>query len=270
MSVADNVGFGLEVRGVPSAERKRKVEDLLALVALPGLGGRKVAELSGGQRQRVAIARALAVEPEVLLLDEPLSALDLKLRQHMRAELKSIQRRTGVTFVYITHDQGEALTMSDRVGVMNRGRLEQVGDGRTLYDHPETAFVAAFVGENNRFPGTVAEVAHGLVALDTAHGRLVGRNPRGLRAGDRASLFIRPERLVPLAPAGPNTITATVERQDFEGPFVTTVFAGGITAQASHDGTERPLAQGSAARLAFRPEHAAVLPDEAEDARHAA
>ena len=114
-----------------------------------------VSELSGGQKQRVAIARALAVEPQVLLLDEPLSALDLKLRQHMRNELRAIQQRVGITFIYITHDQGEALTMSDRIAVMNDGVIEQVGDGKTIYDQPATAFVASFVGENNPFPGKV-------------------------------------------------------------------------------------------------------------------
>ena len=126
------------------------------LIALRGQGKKLVSELSGGQKQRVAIARALAVEPQVLLLDEPLSALDLKLRQHMRNELRDIQQRVGITFIYITHDQGEALTMSDRIAVMNDGVIEQVGDGKTIYDQPATAFVASFVGENNPFPGKVA------------------------------------------------------------------------------------------------------------------
>src|SRR3546814_14406613 len=124
---SDNIAFGLEVRGIRRAERRKRADALLELIALEGQGEKKVSELSGGQRQRVAIARALAVEPQVLLLDEPLSALDLKLRQHMRAELRAIQKRTGVTFVYITPDQGEALAMSDRVGVMSQGVLQQVG-----------------------------------------------------------------------------------------------------------------------------------------------
>ena len=155
MTVAENIGFGLEVRGIASADRRRRVRQLLDLVALPDTADKKVTELSGGQRQRIAIARALAVEPAVLLLDEPLSALDLKLRQHMRSELREIQKRTGVTFIYITHDQGEALTMSDRIGVMSRGVLRQVGDGRSIYDDPASAFVASFVGETNRFTGRV-------------------------------------------------------------------------------------------------------------------
>ena len=126
MSVADNISFSLEVRGRSKADRRARAEELLDLVALEGQGDKKVHELSGGQRQRVAIARALAIEPEVLLLDEPLSALDLKLRQKMRSELRAIQKRVGITFIYITHDQGEALTMSDRIAVMNEGRIEQV------------------------------------------------------------------------------------------------------------------------------------------------
>ena len=262
MTVAENIGFGLEVRGVKPADRRARVARLLELVALPDLGGRRVSELSGGQRQRVAIARALAVEPSVLLLDEPLSALDLKLRQHMRAELKAIQRRTGVTFVYITHDQGEALAMSDRIGVMNRGRLEQVGDGRTLYDQPETPFVAAFLGEANRFPGVVAEARDGLAALDTRWGRLVGRNPRGLAPGAAASLFVRPERLV--AGSTENPVAAAVVRQDFEGAFVTTLLEGGITVQTPHAGGPSPFAPDSVARLGFRPADATVLPEAAE------
>ena len=136
MKVWENVAFGLEARRVPKAERRKRAEELLELVALTGQGDKRPTELSGGQRQRVAVARALAVEPSVLLLDEPLSSLDLKLRQHMRAELRSIQRKTGVTFVYITHDQGEALTMSDRIAVMNQGRFEQVARTEDLYDNP--------------------------------------------------------------------------------------------------------------------------------------
>ena len=146
MTVWENVAFGLEARGIDKAARRKRAEELLALVDLTGQGGKKPTELSGGQRQRVAIARALAVEPSVLLLDEPLSALDLKLRQHMRSELREIQRKTGVTFVFITHDQGEALTMSDRVAVMNHGRVEQVGAPLELYDRPANLFVAGFIG----------------------------------------------------------------------------------------------------------------------------
>ncbi|MFD1378535.1 ABC transporter ATP-binding protein [Fodinicurvata halophila] len=155
MPVWENIAFGLEVQGWSKAQRRRKADELLDLIALTGQAEKKVSELSGGQRQRVAIARALAVEPSVLLLDEPLSALDLKLRQHMRSELRAIQKKTGVTFIYITHDQGEALTMSDRVAVMNTGRIEQVDTPDRLYDEPHSYFAATFVGENNRIPGRV-------------------------------------------------------------------------------------------------------------------
>src|SRR5690242_9463592 len=157
MSVAENITYGLRVRGVGKAERMKKADELLDMIALKGQGDKLVSELSGGQKQRVAIARALAVQPKVLLLDEPLSALDLKLRQHMRNELRAIQQAVGITFIYITHDQGEALTMSDRIAVMSDGVIQQVADGRNVYDEPETAFVASFVGENNPFPGTVTK-----------------------------------------------------------------------------------------------------------------
>ena len=178
MAVWENIAFALEVRGVGKAGRRKKADELLELIALPGQGDKMVHELSGGQKQRVAIARALAAEPEVLLLDEPLSALDLKLRQHMRTELRAIQQRVGITFIYITHDQGEALTMSDNVAVMREGLIEQVGDGTTIYDRPSTSFVASFVGENNHpvfdarggFVGAAQERAHVRSEPDLPHG----------------------------------------------------------------------------------------------------
>ncbi|WP_207460359.1 ABC transporter ATP-binding protein [Azospirillum sp. SYSU D00513] len=270
MTVADNIAFGLEVRGVPAADRRRRVEQLLELVALPDAGPKKVTELSGGQRQRIAIARALAVEPAVLLLDEPLSALDLKLRQHMRAELRELQKRTGVTFIYITHDQGEALTMSDRIGVMSKGVLEQVGDAQAIYDRPETSFVASFVGETNRFAGTVALADSGTAAIDTPLGRLTGRNPRALKPGDPATLFIRPERLS-LGGAGDNMVEARVTHRDFEGAFINAFLeapalgpaARPIIVQTPHLGQEPAFTPGAPARVAFRAEDAVVLPAQA-------
>ena len=149
MTVAENVAYGLKIRRVPKKERAERVEEALATVRLPGLGSRKPAQLSGGQRQRVALARAIVNHPAVLLLDEPLGALDLKLRQEMQVELKRIQREVGITFVYVTHDQEEALTMSDRVAVFNDGRIEQLGPPAELYEHPQTEFVASFVGVSN-------------------------------------------------------------------------------------------------------------------------
>src|SRR5438128_2871505 len=152
MTVAENVAYGLRVKHVPRAERRRRVEEILKVVRLPGLGERKPVQLSGGQRQRVALARALVNHPQVLLLDEPLGALDLKLRQEMQLELKRIQRavrEVGITFVYVTHDQEEALTMSDRLAVFNEGKIEQVGTPASVYERPENAFVAGFVGASN-------------------------------------------------------------------------------------------------------------------------
>jgi spermidine/putrescine transport system ATP-binding protein len=169
MPIWENIAFGLEVRGVDKAKRRARAEELLALVDLHDSADKMVSQLSGGQKQRVAIARALAVEPAVMLLDEPLSALDLKLRQHMRAELRAIQKRTGVTFIYITHDQGEALAMSDRVGVMSQGRLQQVANPQDIYNNPVNGFVAAFVGENNVLSGSIGARADGMAAFSTAH-----------------------------------------------------------------------------------------------------
>jgi putative spermidine/putrescine transport system ATP-binding protein len=173
MRVAENVAYGLMIRKVPAAERLRRAEEMLDLVRLQGLGGRKPSELSGGQRQRVALARALVLHPRVLLLDEPLGALDLKLRQDMQIELKGIQRQVGITFVYVTHDQEEALTMSDRIAIFNGGRIEQIGTPAELYESPATSFVAGFVGVSN--------VLHGDWAL-----RLTG---------DAAALTVRPEKI---------------------------------------------------------------------------
>ena len=221
MPVWENVAFGLEARGMPKRLRRERAMQLIDLVALRGQENKRPTELSGGQRQRVAIARALAVEPSVLLLDEPLSALDLKLRQHMRAELKAIQRKTGVTFIYITHDQGEALTMSDRIAVMNQGRVEQVDTTDVLYDNPATPFVATFVGEQNVFRGKVVDAAEGFAVIEGPSGRLRGRNREGLAPGDEAMLFVRPERMQFLnGVAVDNEIAAAIDRRDLEGPFV--------------------------------------------------
>ena len=172
MSVLDNVAYGLMVRGVPKAERHRKAQAMLELVALATHGARRPSQLSGGQRQRVALARALVLEPEVLLLDEPLGALDLKLRQQMQGELKALQRKVGITFVFVTHDQDEALGMADRVAVFNQGRIEQIGTAEEVYERPATAFVAGFVGSSNIVDAATAQ-------------RLFGR-PAGVRAAARA------------------------------------------------------------------------------------
>lgn len=225
MTVWENIAFSLEVKGMGKADRRKRADELLDLIALPNQGDKMVNELSGGQKQRVAIARALAAEPDVLLLDEPLSALDLKLRQHMRTELRAIQERVGITFIYITHDQGEALTMSDNVAVMSQGIIEQVAGGNQIYDSPETAFVASFVGENNHFIGKVSECDGETVSVETPSGvlraRSVNRNgQKQLQRGDDALVFIRPESLG-FSDQRPfdNVLQGIVERQEFEGNF---------------------------------------------------
>ena len=157
MNVGDNIAYGLMIKGVPKPERIKRVDEMLDLVRLTGYADRKPSQLSGGQRQRVALARALINHPKVLLLDEPLGALDLKLRQQMQVELKAIQQRAGITFIFVTHDQEEALTMSDRIALFNNGRIEQVGSPAEIYEHPATAFVAGFVGTSNLVGGEVAK-----------------------------------------------------------------------------------------------------------------
>jgi len=224
MTIWENITFSMEVNGAGKSERRKRAEELLELIALPGQGDKMVNELSGGQKQRVAIARALCAQPDVLLLDEPLSALDLTLRQHMRTELRAIQQQVGITFIYITHDQGEALTMSDNVAVMREGIVEQVSDGTTLYDHPDTSFVASFVGENNLFKGKVTEISDGVATVDTPEGKLrgmVSKNKNSaVKVGDSAFLFVRPEsfRYANGADAT-NSVTAKVYYQEFEGHF---------------------------------------------------
>jgi len=265
MTVVENVAYGMRVRGQSRAARRARAEELLNVVALADQGGKRIDQLSGGQKQRVAIARALAVEPEVLLLDEPLSALDLKLRQHMRNELRAIQRRVGITFIYITHDQGEALTMSDRIGVMRAGRLEQVGTGRALYDSPETAFVASFVGEANAMPGLVRDTADGYAVVETAFGPLQGRNPGGMKPGSQAVLFVRPEHLLPLSASAScpqNRLQARVTDLAYEGQVthVTCVAEGRrlLAVLGPRDG--EPPAPDTEVVLAFAMRDAVILP----------
>jgi spermidine/putrescine transport system ATP-binding protein len=265
MTVAENITYGLRVRGVSREKRRRRADELLNLIALPGTGDKLVSELSGGMRQRVAIARALAVEPQVLLLDEPLSALDLKLRQHMRNELRIIQQRVGITFIYITHDQGEALTMSDRIAVMNAGVIEQVGDGRSIYDRPETAFVASFVGENNPFDGRVVAAEDGHAVVESAFGRLRGRNRGGLGVGDPAILFVRPETFSLGTGHADSTVESEVLNVAFEGNMTHLFFRGPdskkpiVITVPRGTGASMPE-QGSRTAIRFDPEEALVLP----------
>src|SRR5439155_1518160 len=172
MNVLENVEYGLRVARVPKAERRRRAEAALDMVHLAGLGGRKPSQLSGGQKQRVALARAIVNEPQVLLLDEPLGALDFKLRKQLQVELHQLQRRLGITFVYVTHDQEEALTMSDRIAVMNDGRIQQLGGSQELYERPRTRFVAQFLGSCNLLEGSVSSREGPRVLVQTSLGVL--------------------------------------------------------------------------------------------------
>ncbi|MCP3977496.1 MAG: ABC transporter ATP-binding protein [bacterium] len=217
MNVEDNIGFGLRMQKVEKAEVSSRVGEAIDLVRLTGLNSRRPGELSGGQQQRVALARALVNRPKVLLLDEPLGALDLKLRQTMQLELKDIQSNVGITFVYVTHDQEEALTMSDRIGVMNHGQLVQVGRSEDIYEFPSNMFVAGFVGEMSFLPGEVVET--GSVRL--AGGEVV-RARTDSSPGTSITLILRPEKLhlygeVSEVPPGRNVLNGSVSRRTFYG-----------------------------------------------------
>ncbi|MBQ8506449.1 MAG: ABC transporter ATP-binding protein [Clostridia bacterium] len=196
MNVEKNISYGLRVRGVKKAEWKPKVQEMLRLVQMEGHEKRMPSELSGGQCQRIAIARALILEPRLLLLDEPLGALDLKLRRQMQIELKDIQKRLGIAFVYITHDQEEALNMSDRIALMHEGRFEQVGTPGQIYDHPATRFAAEFIGQTNMLSCRVAEVHGDGLVLEYAGARIPARRAEfDAKAGDEVCLSLRTERL---------------------------------------------------------------------------
>ena len=247
MTVAQNVEYGLRVKGVAKAERRDRTAAALEMVRLSGHAGRKPAQLSGGQQQRVALARALVGRPRVLLLDEPLGALDLKLREQMQVELKAIQREVGITFVIVTHDQDEALTLCDRLAVFNNGRIEQIGAAREVYENPANRFVADFVGTSNVYDGAAAET-------------LVGR------AG---SVAIRPERIELLppgqaVPAGMRSVEAVIAEVVYAGPItrVAADTAAGLrlTATVLSADVATPVAHGSPAVLAW--------PDDAVRALH--
>jgi spermidine/putrescine transport system ATP-binding protein len=212
MTVAENIGFGLRMLGKPTAEIKQTTERMLALVQLEAMAGRRTDQLSGGQQQRVALARALAPAPKVLLLDEPLAALDLKLRKNMQLELKSLQAETGITFVFVTHDQEEALTMSDRIAVMKSGKILQIGTPRDIYDHPTHRFVADFIGDINILEGTVERTDGDLATVRLRDGSMVSAHlgTASARSGD-VSVAMRPEN-VRLASAGETpTLTGVLE-----------------------------------------------------------
>lgn len=220
MTVAENIGFGLRVAGKSADEIRRRVEEMLQLIKLPALAARYPWQLSGGQQQRVALARALAGKPEVLLLDEPLSALDAKIRISLREDIRTLQRELGITSIFVTHDQEEALSISDRIVVMNEGRIEQIGSPAQIYNFPRTRFVASFVGTLNILTGHVVDPATGRMAVDGQE-LVTTRALASDDAGKKRLLALRPEAIVLEAPApGRNTLAATVEDVNFLGSVV--------------------------------------------------
>jgi spermidine/putrescine transport system ATP-binding protein len=268
MPVWENICFGLEVRGVDKKTRRAKAEELLRLVDLPGAADKAIGQLSGGQKQRVAIARALAVEPKVMLLDEPLSALDLKLRQHMRAELRAIQKRTNVTFIYITHDQGEALAMSDRVAVMSQGKIQQVDIPQEIYNNPVNGFVASFVGENNIFTGELLSTAKGLGKFKTANRTFDVTVGHGVTKTTPCKLYVRPEYslLSHKAKPGNNSIPVEVVDVAFEGNFINVrvrdAAGKSLIVESRNDTSAPPPAPGSKMYFVFDSAKASILADQ--------
>ncbi len=263
MSAADNVAFGLRMRNVPQGEIAKRVADALELVQLAGLGERRPLQLSGGQRQRVALARALVINPTVLLLDEPLSNLDLKLRDEMRIEIAGLQRRLGITTVFVTHDQGEALVMSNRIAVMNAGRIEQIGGPADIYERPATRFVAEFIGRMNFFSGNVTP-AH---TVQTGKGLTIAVPvPADIASGAPVNVAVRPERarLSRDKPAGGLALRGTVRQVLYLGStreFHLDLEGGerGIV-EMPNDGSAVPFDTGAAVWLAAAFENCLVLP----------
>ena len=258
MSVAGNVGFGLKVRGVAGAPRARQVEAALELVGLAGYGRRAIHELSGGQRQRVGLARALVVEPEILLLDEPLGALDLNLRRQMQDELLSLQRRTGRTFVHVTHDQEEAMALASLVVVMNKGRIEDVGAPKRIYENPMSLFTASFMGESTQVPGRVSQATAGMVEVETTIGKLRGSS--GLMPGTDVMLVIRPEN-IRTGIGNVDLGSARIHEATFQGAHYRVLAR---SEQADQEFVLRlppdhPVEQGRQLRLSCRSAHIVVL-----------
>jgi spermidine/putrescine transport system ATP-binding protein len=271
MSVYDNVAFGLKVKRVPRAEHAGRVKEMLRVVSLEGLDRRRARQLSGGQQQRVALARALVNRPAALLLDEPLGALDVKLRKQMQLELKRIQSTLGTTFVYVTHDQEEALAMSDRIAVMNDGRVEQTGSPREIYDHPRSAFVADFIGSLNALDLRIDELVgeNAVMRLGETE-RIVVPVGGGHRPGETLRVAVRPEQ-VQIEPAGApmldggSRLDGTVAEIVFLGmytQFHVDTGAGRLVSHRLADESLRPLEPGSPVSLSFEPEQASLLGDD--------
>ena len=286
LCVFDNVAFGLRRRKVPDADARRRVSATLELVRLTGFDRRSPAELSGGQQQRVALARALVCEPTVLLLDEPLGALDLKLRRQLQVELKRVQVEVGITFVYVTHDQEEALALSDRIAVMNGGHIEQLGTPEELYDRPVSRFVADFIGTSNLLAGTVLSAADGMVEVALEAGGRCRARADGLAPGAAVEIAVRPEalELVPrdgpptdAAPgdAGGSSLRGTIQQSAYLGTSISYQVRtdGGRQVAATVSRTHDRLAAGTSVDVRWRPDDGLVLRgpakagDEKEDPR---
>jgi spermidine/putrescine transport system ATP-binding protein len=265
LTVGQNIAFGLEMLGRPKEERAARVEQMLALVKLTGYANRKPAQLSGGQQQRVALARALASQPKVLLLDEPLSALDLKLRKEMQIELKRLQTETGITFVFVTHDQEEALTMSDRLAVMDHGHVLQIGSPTEIYEHPQRRFAADFIGETNFLEARVEAAGGGALARLAGGGTLALNGQSAARSGEAVTLAVRPERAV-IAPAAADGLPATVGAVVYMGTDTTyhLTLADGtpFVVRAQNSGGARlDLAAGAAVSVQVAPAAVQCLAD---------
>jgi putative spermidine/putrescine transport system ATP-binding protein len=256
MTVSENVAFALKIARRPQEEIKTRVGEMLEMIKLPQLGDRYPYQLSGGQQQRVALARALAGRPQLLLLDEPLSALDAKIRASLRAEIRDLQRQLKITTIYVTHDQEEALAMSDRIVVMSEGRIEQVGTPFEIYNRPATRFVASFVGTLNVLDGVVADAEKGLMKVDGQDVRLAG-SLAGAKVGDACSLSLRPEAVglrVPLA--GENVLYGAIEDVSFLGAIVRVkvrIKENVISLDTFNNSSHAPPGRGEPAVVAFAP-----------------
>jgi ABC-type Fe3+/spermidine/putrescine transport system ATPase subunit len=273
LSVEENVGFGLAYQGVPRAERAGKVAAALARVRLDGLGERRPDQLSGGQRQRVALARALVLAPEVLLLDEPLAALDPNLRREVQLELKGLQRELGISFVFVTHDREEALAMSDRLAVMNAGRVEQVGTPAAVFEAPETEFTARFLGATNVFTAAVRRQEDGLLALELPDGTPLAVPDAGRERLRREPVrfVVRPEKLALRAVPSPAEVSlpVTVEERVYHGASTEWIVRGRggerFTVLAQNAGEELPFTAGSPAFLGWEARHSVLLREPRDD-----
>jgi putative spermidine/putrescine transport system ATP-binding protein len=266
-TVAENLAFPLEVRNIGKADREAKVRRALDMVKMEGFGGRRPAQLSGGQQQRIALARALVFEPELVLMDEPLGALDKQLREHMQFEITRLSHALGITVVYVTHDQSEALTMSDRIAVFNDGVIQQLASPADLYERPENSFVAQFIGENNTLSGRIEAVAGGRATVRLDSGDLIDATPVNVaRPGERTLVSIRPERVEfkpEMIPEGAHTIAAEVVEVIYMGDvFRTRLRVAGtedFIMKSRNAVNQRRLAPGERITIGWSPEDARAL-----------